>query len=73
MVAANAPLTPPPGHTLEDLETWSFACATGAHAECVGKRLNPDPDCPADQINQPCDCTVCAHRPPRKAGRPRAK
>lgn len=69
MVAANAPLQPPPGLTGEDLATWSYACATAHHDECKGKRINPDPHCPVDKINLRCDCTVCNHTPPRR-GRP---
>ncbi|WP_449066788.1 hypothetical protein [Planomonospora algeriensis] len=70
MVAANAPIVPPPGYTMADLDTWSYACAAGAHDECKGKRLNPDPDCDADEINLPCDCGICSHQP-AKRGRPR--
>ncbi|MBG0818894.1 hypothetical protein [Planomonospora sp. ID82291] len=70
MLSPNSPLVPPPGYTMTDLDTWSFACAAGHHDECKGTRTNPDPDCPAEEITLLCECGVCTHQA-KKAGRPR--
>ncbi|GAA2691732.1 hypothetical protein GCM10010412_082200 [Nonomuraea recticatena] len=72
MVSANASIVPPPGYTSEALAAWSYACATGQHDACRGRRLNPDPDCDPDDIWLPCDCPIDGHHDGQaKRGRPR--
>ncbi|GAA2410808.1 MULTISPECIES: hypothetical protein [Nonomuraea] len=73
MVSANASIVPPPGQPREVLETWSFACATGNHDECKGRRINPDPDCDPDDVALPCGCTVNSHHEGQTKGRGRPR
>ncbi|MFC4014689.1 hypothetical protein ACFOY2_46215 [Nonomuraea purpurea] len=71
IVSISAPIVVPDGYTEDDLDTWSFACATDNHRECKGNRINPDLGCDPSETILPCGCGICAHAPKARRGRPR--
>ncbi|MBG0818267.1 hypothetical protein [Planomonospora sp. ID82291] len=70
MAVRNVTFVVPPGLTVDDLRTWSMACATGKHGTCKGYRINPDPAATGEDTSLPCDCSICTHTPGGGGGRP---